>query len=227
VFHRPVPNFNDSQLFSRRCRSLCRVSSPPEPGSDPEQGVILSFCRFLRANKIRVVQLARSNGLARTISESNLRSQRLSTDIRNAHEKTLKAKLHLGLRNLQAEHGQWVMRERRYRAAFAKLEQWGIPVMHVSYERLLERPETMNAVMRFVGVDDTEVEPERGILKGPGWSHPLYATKWHTNATREYIANPEEVSAWMAEHKLPGWTECMLDDACPTKPPRFSSPDGG
>jgi hypothetical protein len=49
------------------------------------------------------------------------------------------------------------MRGQRYRAAFAKLEQWGIPVMHISYERLLQRPETMNEVMRFTGVNDSEV----------------------------------------------------------------------
>jgi hypothetical protein len=49
------------------------------------------------------------------------------------------------------------MRGQRYRAAFAKLEQWGIPGMHISYERLLQRPETMNEVMRFIGVNDSEV----------------------------------------------------------------------
>ena len=72
-------------------------------------------------------------------------------------------------------------------------------------------------------VSNPQVKPETGILKGPGWSHPLYSTRWHTKKTRDYLDNPEEISAWMAEHKLRGWTECMLDDDCPTEPPRYSA----
>jgi len=67
-------------------------------------------------------------------------------------------------------------------------------------------------------------------MTGPGWSHPLYSTRWHVNTTREYLTNPDEVSSWIESGKLPGWDTCMLGDACATEPPLISgapdSPEG-
>lgn len=62
---------------------------------------------------------------------------------------------------------QSVKRRQRYAAIFSKLEQWGIPVMRASYERLLEVPETIIEVMRFVGADVREVQVQFFTFRRP------------------------------------------------------------
>jgi len=116
----------------------------------------------------------RNNGLARTISESNLKGRGTSalksrTGMNDADkeeqmkmlvekEALLLKPRELQLSMAQAHSDQGRKRSQRYAAAFSRLEQWGIPVMRVSYERLLEVPETMIQVMRFVGANVSEVQ---------------------------------------------------------------------
>jgi hypothetical protein len=222
----------------------------------------------------------RNNGLAHMIAQSNLRgrggrskrgkgaSSTTATELAEREAKSLGPKP-LKLDMAQEFQARAVKRAQRYAAAFSKLEQWGIPVMRVSYERLLQVPDTMIEVMRFVGTDVSEVQVSEsshsagphlvkkagreftrvsrqwietaggrlsdpfgaldllqvdsvGNLKGAGWSHPLFSTRWHVNSTRQYLSNADQVSSWIESGKLPGWETCMLDDTCATEPPLVS-----
>jgi hypothetical protein len=167
------------------------------------------------------VLLMRDNGLARVISESDLRVPAWEKPEKTVAFQHSGAATQLPLVQLQQYHAQWLKRRQRYAAAFSRLEQWGIPVMRISYERLLEVPETMIEVMRFVGADVSEVAVDNaaGVVTGPGWMHPLYSTRWHINTTRYYLANADEVSSWLQRGELPGWEPCMLHNDCPTQLP--------
>jgi hypothetical protein len=100
------------------CRNAAPLSLSPQllRGAGPVRSKALtlwcSLCRrsFLRDNKIRVVQLMRVNGLARTISGNNLHATtHLSATKMSARENELKSKTNLDLKKLEFEHGEGIV----------------------------------------------------------------------------------------------------------------------
>ena len=49
------------------------------------------------------------------------------------------------------------------------------------------------------------------------------STRWHTNTTRSYIENSDQLEGWLKDGQFPEWALCMLDSDCPLQEIEYTS----
>lgn len=51
------------------------------------------------------------------------------------------------------------------------------------------------------------------------------STRWHTNTTRSYVENSEQLEGWLKDGQFPAWAPCMLgsDSDCPLQEIEYTS----
>lgn len=85
-------------------------------------------------------------------------------------------------------------------------------VLTVLWGRGMAQPDDLTRLYRFIGKE----------APAPGVADKSQGRKWHTAPTSTYVSNADEVRAWIRDGKLPGMSECMLEDDCATASPEYS-----